>query len=321
MESQDNPQAGEAESPLLADAPDEMNVDSVDKANVGYTLQAVEENFDETKFKRELADHLGALAVKHRVDHYTVIYLIDPVDSLSPWHSNRIYKAASAASKRKDVLLVVESPGGSIEAGYFIGKVGKRLAKDRFAVSIPRKAKSAATLLALGADEIHMGLLSELGPIDPQIGGFPAQGIKNSLDILSDMACRHPGAAVMLGEYLSAKLDLRVLGLFERINESAIQYAERLISDRSLPEGRTAKNVADHLVNHYKDHGFVIDCDEATGLLGTEIIKQETDEYRFANDVFESLELIRFVLGFRANKDIDLVGGLDGVRVFQKREE
>ncbi len=36
-------------------------------------------------------------------------------------------------------------------------------------VSVPRRAKSAATLISLG-DEIHMGELSELGPIDPQVG-------------------------------------------------------------------------------------------------------------------------------------------------------
>lgn len=36
-------------------------------------------------------------------------------------------------------------------------------------VIVPNVAKSAATLFALGADEILMGHLSELGPIDPQV--------------------------------------------------------------------------------------------------------------------------------------------------------
>jgi hypothetical protein len=36
-------------------------------------------------------------------------------------------------------------------------------------VIVPNIAKSAATLFALGADEILMGYLSELGPIDPQV--------------------------------------------------------------------------------------------------------------------------------------------------------
>jgi ClpP class serine protease len=39
----------------------------------------------------------------------------------------------------------------------------------RLVVVVPDQAKSAATLIALGADEILMGPASDLGPIDPQI--------------------------------------------------------------------------------------------------------------------------------------------------------
>lgn len=293
----------------------------VDKTKVGYLIKAISGEFDDESFRIAAEEHLGALSIKHGVSDYTVLYLLDAQDSLSSWHSNRLYKAASSAKKERDILLIVHSLGGSIEAGYFIGKIGKRLAKDKFVVSVPRKAKSAATLLALGADEIHMGLLSELGPIDPQINGFPAQGIKNALEILAEMSCRHPASSDMLGEYLHKNLDLKILGLFERINESAIQYAERLIANRPLPGARSAKSVGDHLVNHYKDHGFVIDYDEASGLLGTDIVKQETKEYAFANDVFESFDFLKFVLPLMAKKDIDIVGSADiGIRIFDKRD-
>jgi len=48
-----------------------------------------------------------------------------------------------------------------------------------FRVIVPNMAKSAATLVALGADVIVMGYFSELGPIDPQkiikIGGVSQQ--------------------------------------------------------------------------------------------------------------------------------------------------
>lgn len=37
-----------------------------------------------------------------------------------------------------------------------------------FSVAVPDQAKSAATLLALGADQILMGPTSDLGPVDPQ---------------------------------------------------------------------------------------------------------------------------------------------------------
>lgn len=38
----------------------------------------------------------------------------------------------------------------------------------RLTVIVPDQAKSAATLLALGAHQILMGPTSDLGPVDPQ---------------------------------------------------------------------------------------------------------------------------------------------------------
>jgi ClpP class serine protease len=131
---------------------------------VGHVLGWIKEPFDETEFENALYEHLSALAQKHGVSKYTALYLLDGQDELSSWHSNRIYKAAaSVANKRAPILLVLHNLGGSIEAGYLISKTCKRLSDGKFIVAVPRKAKSAATLLSLGADEIHMGLMSELG--------------------------------------------------------------------------------------------------------------------------------------------------------------
>ncbi len=41
---------------------------------------------------------------------------------------------------------------------------------EKLAILVPYKAHSAATLLALGADEIVMGPMGELSPIDPSVG-------------------------------------------------------------------------------------------------------------------------------------------------------
>jgi hypothetical protein len=64
--------------------------------------------------------------------------------------------------------LVVHSPGGSATAAEQIVNY-LRTQFDSIRVIVPLQAKSAATMIALGADEIVMGRFSELGPIDPQI--------------------------------------------------------------------------------------------------------------------------------------------------------
>jgi hypothetical protein len=315
---------GESEAVMAVDsesqAPDEIQ-DSTDHGNIGNTIAQIGNPFVEDDFKRALDLHFSALATKFNVDKYTIIFLLDRQDALSSWHADRIYTAASSASSSRPILLVLDSHGGSVEAGYLISKTCKRLSNEKFVVAIPRKAKSAATLLSLGADEIHMGLMSELGPIDPQIGGFPALGVKNALEILADLSCKYPGASTMLSQYIQAKLDLHILGYFERINESAMQYAERLLASKVLPSPHTPTSLSDHFVNHYKDHGFVIDYDEAASLLGRDIVRQGTDEYSFANSVFESYDLIKFCLDRMADKDIYIVGtGVASISVVNSRK-
>lgn len=67
-----------------------------------------------------------------------------------------------------DLDLMIHSPGGNGVVAEKIVDMCRRYCSGTFRVIVPNMAKSAATLVALGADEIVMGYCSELGPIDPQ---------------------------------------------------------------------------------------------------------------------------------------------------------
>jgi len=207
-------------------------------------------------------------------------------------------------------LLVISSGGGKIEPAYLISKTCKKLKKNKFCVSVPRQAKSAATLISLGADEIHMGLLSELGPIDPQFSGFPASGLGNAMEKIAKMSSKYPASSDMFAKYLTENVNIRYLGYFERINESAAQYAERLLAGKELAGDWNAKQLSDHLTNHYKDHGFVIDSEEASTLLGNQIIKEGTNEYKFGNDIYSFLDFANWLAGVLTNQNISLIGDI-----------
>lgn len=75
--------------------------------------------------------------------------------------------------------LMIHSPGGSGVTAEKIVDMCRRHCKKEFRVIVPNMAKSAATMIALGADAIVMGYCSELGPIDAQttvlISGVPQQ--------------------------------------------------------------------------------------------------------------------------------------------------
>jgi Serine dehydrogenase proteinase len=65
--------------------------------------------------------------------------------------------------------LMLNSPGGSGETAEKLVEMCRDHCKREFRVIVPNYAKSAGTLISLGADRVLMGYLSELGPIDPQI--------------------------------------------------------------------------------------------------------------------------------------------------------
>lgn len=275
---------------------------------------------EEIKFL--ISKHLEKLVKDSGVSGYEVLFLYDNEESISDFHSNRIYQAAKDIKNKKNILMLVESGGGQIEPAYLISKTCKRLSKTKFNVVIPRKAKSAATLISLGANELHMGLLSELGPIDPQFGGFPALGLSNAMEKIAEMSEKHPKASDMFAKYLTDNINIQHLGLFERINESATQYASRLLKGKDFPEGTTAEYLADHFTNHYKDHGFVIDADEAKSLLGKKIIKEETKEYELGNQIYEFLGFMKWIFKILQKKKMRYVGSIvEGLDLTDINEE
>lgn len=271
---------------------------------------------NEEDIKRGAARHIRTILKKHGIEEkYETLFLFDNHYSINDLDSDRLYSASHNTDK--DILLILQSGGGKIEPAYLISKSLKHFSKSRFVVAVPRRAKSAATLICLGADEIHMGITSQLGPIDPQINGLPALGLVNALDTLAGLASRFPDASKMLSSYLESKLDLGVLGYFNRVTESAVQYGERLLANKSLPSGNTAQKVADHLVNHYKDHGFVIDISEATELLGTNLVKVDTPEYRASSEIYQFFDFFEFVLSRNLSKQFYYLGNIDsGLTLF-----
>jgi Serine dehydrogenase proteinase len=71
---------------------------------------------------------------------------------------------------RKGLVLLINSPGGDILAAERIVNICRSYSGtgDYWAL-VPGRAKSAATIVCLGASKIIMAPSSELGPVDPQV--------------------------------------------------------------------------------------------------------------------------------------------------------
>jgi Serine dehydrogenase proteinase len=69
------------------------------------------------------------------------------------------------------LCLVISSPGGSgVAAERIVNMCRAYSGTGEYWAYVPSKAKSAATMVCMGASKIVMGPSSELGPIDPQWG-------------------------------------------------------------------------------------------------------------------------------------------------------
>jgi len=83
------------------------------------------------------------------------------------------------------LTLLVSSPGGHGLAAERLINVCRSYSGGNFEVIVPKMAKSAATMLCLGAQKIYMSDTSELGPIDPQVTVRTENGTYTFLSVWS----------------------------------------------------------------------------------------------------------------------------------------
>ncbi len=90
--------------------------------------------------------------------------------------SERILRAIRMTPDDMAIDLIIHTPGGlALAATQIASALAKRKAPVR--VIVPHYAMSGGTLIALAADEIIMDSNAVLGPLDPQLGQFPAPSI------------------------------------------------------------------------------------------------------------------------------------------------
>lgn len=272
----------------------------------GDLVKLIADSKDINDAKPSFYKHLLKILERNKISKdYHVLFLYEPIKSIDQGMADKIYNAIPD-DNNKPILLIIHNNGGRIEPAYLISKTCKELS-PKFVVAIPRKAKSASTLITLGASEVHMGPMSELGPIDPQFGGLPALGTGSSLESIAKIVTKYPESSHMFSDYMKDKLDLRILGYFERVSESAKQYAIRLLNGKKLPTD--IETIAHRLVYDYKDHSFVIDKEESKELLG-DIIKLNTEEYKLSNELHKFLTNINLMLDIFKNKSLAIVGSI-----------
>tara|TARA_R110002072_G_C7903552_1_gene529791 strand:+ start:66 stop:1019 length:954 start_codon:yes stop_codon:yes gene_type:complete len=304
---------------LSDDAPRKVDVSALLSSIVkGYGTNGTDE--EKGAARNSINEYLKQVVSELKgASDYNIVVLYDS-STMVKSDADSIYNAVTSFSDEKPLLLILYSNGGIIGSAYLIGQLCREHTKEKFVITVPRHAKSAATLLCCAADEIHMGSLSELGPIDPQINGLPALGLKNSIQHIANLVKETPESAEMFARYLNYSVRPIDLGYYERVAESAMQYAEKLLESNASKLPKHASAIAHDLVYTYKDHGFVLDKNESTNIFGSELVKLNTDEYEIGNRVYNELAMIERFFGF-LEYNFYLIGCIDGEPSITKKRQ
>ncbi len=163
--------------------------------------------------------------------------------------SEEILRAIKLTDDDVPIDLILHTPGGLVLAAGQIAHALKRH-PAKVTVFVPHYAMSGGTLIALAADEIVMDENAVLGPVDPQLGQYPAASVLSVL------------------ERKEAKdMDDQTLILAD-VSRKAIQQVETfvagLLEDKMDPE--QARAVAHKLATGTWTHDYPIFVDEARSL-------------------------------------------------------
>jgi Serine dehydrogenase proteinase len=216
---------------------------------------------------------------------------------------------------RETINVILDSTGGSLDTAFRTALYLSRYA-ETLNIYVPRKAKSASTLIAVAGNSLIMSPFGELGPLDTQI-----RDPRNPMDYISALDCyqsvdyvREFGfstlaqalkqlAAVTQGKLLltdsldaAAKFAIGSItpmlsqtrsldfGAWGRSLKMGERYAQILISRASEMDQGRAQKIASRLVYGYTHHFFPIDITEARDM-GLSPQEMSEEEYESAIEV------------------------------------
>ncbi len=151
--------------------------------------------------------------------------------------SEEILDEILSTPEDKHIDIIVHCPGGLVLASEQIALALKEH-RGKVSAIVPFYAMSGATLVCLAADEIIMESFGVLGPLDPQISGFPSPSL---LRLVESKGAQNVGDEMVIMADVAEK-SLRQMRSF-------IQYVLKGNLD-----GSKASILAEHLTGGYLTH-------------------------------------------------------------------
>lgn len=192
-----------------------------------------------------------------------------------------------------NISLILRSNGGLLETPLPLVNLIREYC-SKFTVFVPENAHSAATLIALGSDEIIMSPFGTLSPVDPQINiksdiedkktkvSFSVEDIAGYYKLIDKLGITDEGKTKAL-EFIIQTIPPALLGQIERVRGLIQIIADKLIKTNNVDE--TQKQVIiKKLVEEIPSHLYRISRKEATEL-GLPISEETQEQHNFLREI------------------------------------
>ena len=223
-------------------------------------------------------------------------YLYDHLEQIKTEHSGK---------GKPKIDLFIHSNGGDGTVPWRLVTLIREYT-DSFGVIVPHRAFSAATLTALGADQIVMHPMGMLGPTDPTVGnafnpvdakgqrlGISVEDVTAYIQLIKeDAGIQHEDELVQAFNVLAGQVHPLALGNVKRsISQSRMMATKLLELHMPSAQSHNISDIVDKLTSKLFYHGHPINRKEAREQIGLEkVVDAPPDLERMIWDLYLNYE-------------------------------
>jgi hypothetical protein len=201
-----------------------------------------------------------------------------------------LYACLKRAGRVPDLDLVLSTAGGTISSARRVAMLLREFT-GHLTVLVPYKARSAGTLLCLSADQLVLGPLAELGPLDSLMdaegmpppdspGTISTEDVRAFRSMAEDwFAVERPADRLQVLGLLATRIFPTSLSSFYRFDKLVREVAAELLEWQLSGEDHAGERsrIVDRLVSGYHSHDVAL-CRRDVRALGLRVVDATADE-------------------------------------------
>jgi hypothetical protein len=213
-----------------------------------------------------------------------------------------LYDQLRRVGKVDNLDLFLYTRGGEVDSVWPLVNLFREYAHSKFSVLVPFRAHSGGTMICLGADEVVMGEMAELSPIDPTTGnlfnpqskdgrplGISVEDVTSYMGLAVDKFGLKDSAHVLdVFKELSRQVHPLALGNVNRVHTQIRILARKLLGlHLSEDENSRTDQIVNLLTEKLYSHTHALNRKETKEAMGNMIVEPSEDEEGLMWQIYE----------------------------------